>query len=508
LPLRIEPLENQRRLRKQASFFSRLDPAAVLWLRYCLRPKTVNVTKLILPLCIWLMAALCASASSQQAPIRSFSGQFTAWHLQRPGSRPAMKLAPTRAAGGWAFVMSDKTAPPPGNQDEVPMDPSLLVVSCERLKAWLLNELGQPDRWQGRIDLIINPSLPKEDGPQLTASREPQGWTYQLQLPSSVQEEILLRKLFQTLLLEIANRQAGVQSAEIPLWLVEGMSAELQAKNLPVYILQPGQHWSGSVVWQDRSQTMPSELRRHAALTFQQLSWPEASDLTREGLPLYRSCAQLFLEQLLRFDDGKACLRSMIGQLPEHWNWQTAFLLGFHSHFEQLLDVEKWWGVSYVDFRRGYKVQPWSAADCRKELQSSLDVPVAVRFGTDGMPVDAKITLQEVIRQWPDPDALAALRRATGGLSFLVPRATAELRPLVELYLKTLLGYVRDSQEAEREQHLGKREPSRLSGIKADAIQQLDALDRQREGLWAGAVSTDRPQISAVGPAAAKSAAR
>jgi hypothetical protein len=440
--------------------------------------------------------------------VRSLSGQFTARQLQQPGllrgqARPTL----TPLAGSWAYLLSPGAARAMSNPEEVTLDPALLVAQCERLKSALLAELGQRDQWQGRIDLIINPSLAEDNGPQLTAVRGPRGWTYELVLPKSVAQEILLRKLFQTLLLEMANRHAGVQSAEIPLWLVEGMSAHLQANSLQSLMLQPGQSVSANIVWNKGSQKMPKELRQHPALAFQQLSWPQESDLTAEGLPLYRSCAQLFLEELLRFDDGRACLRSMIDQLPEHWNWQTAFLLGFHSHFDQLLDVEKWWGVSYVNFARGYKVQPWSAADCRRTLQSCLDVPVEVHFDAGQMPVEAKITLQEVIRLWPPKDVSEALQRAISGLQFLESRATPEWRPLAQLYLKTLLAYLNDSQTAAREPMLGKHPPSVLSGVKADAIKQLNALDLQREALWTSIGSTNLPQLSASEVPAAKSAA-
>jgi hypothetical protein len=469
----------------------------------------VNVTILILPLCIWLMAGFCcASARAQSVLVHSSSGQFTARLLQRAASlassaRPTL----TPVAGSWAYLLSSSTAPRLSDPAEVTLDPSLLVAQCERVKKMLLTELGRVDEWQGRIDLIINPSLAEDKGPQLTAVFRPQGWTYELVLPRSVAHEILLRKLFQTLLLEMANRHAGVQSAEIPLWLVEGMSAHLQAVSMPTFMLQRGQSVSANIIWNKGSQVMPKELRQHPALAFQQLSWPQESDLTAEGLPLYRSCAQLFLEELLRFDDGKACLRSMIDQLPEHWNWQTAFLMAFHSHFDQLLDVEKWWGVSYVDFARGYQAQAWSAADCRRTLESCLDVPVEVHFDAGHMPVDAKVTLQEVIRQWPPKDAFEALQRAIGGLKFLEPRATPEWRPLARLYLKTLLDYLKDSQSAAREPMLGMHPPSILNGVKTETVQRLNALDQQREAAWTGIVSTNLPQLSASADPAGKSAA-
>lgn len=323
----------------------------------------MNVSNLMLPWCLWLMAGLCCtSACAQCAVFRSSSGQFTARLLQRPGPLPARSKQPaklTPVAGSWAYMLTSSPASKMGDAAELTLDPALLIPECERVKKMLLGELGLSDNWQGRIDLIISPSLTEEQGPQLTAIRGSPGWNYELALPRNISDEILLRKLFQTLFLEMANRNAGVQSAEIPLWLVEGMIAHLQSISLQDLMLQPGQSVSDSIVWKKGAEMVPEELRQHPALAFQELSWPRESDLTKEGLPLYRSCARLFLEGLLRLENGKGCLRDMIDQLPEHWNWQTAFLQAFHSHFDQLLDVEKWWGVTYVDFARGYEAQTW-----------------------------------------------------------------------------------------------------------------------------------------------------
>ena len=474
-----------------------LDASPYPLLRDSLRLITVKVTILILPLRIWLLAWLgCVSAHAQTAPVRSVTGQFSARRLERTKFLPA-PADPLQmpVAGGWAYLLSSSASPALRNSDEVTLQPALLVVSCEQVKTLLLGRLEMSDRWQGRIDLTINPSLAEDKGPQLRAEFSPRGWNYKLDLPRRVKEEILMRWLIGSILLEVANRHAGEQSAEVPLWLVEGMSADLQANSFPTYIHQAGQNWNIDLKWDKKGET-PLELLQRAPLSFQQLSWPQAADLTPEGLPLYRTCAQFFLEELLRLNDGRACLRSMIGQLPQHWNWQTAFLQAFHSHFEQLLDVEKWWSVGCVNFVRGYKVQTWSDADCRKTLQSSLDVPVSVHFGSNQLPVEAMITLQEVIREWKAADGDEALQRAVGGLTFLAPRATPQWSPLVQLYLKTLVEYLKSSRTAGLDRQLGKHSPSLLPGLKADVIKGLDALDRQREAILANAEPAPLPQLS------------
>jgi hypothetical protein len=438
----------------------------------------VNVTILILPLCVWLMAGLCTPACGQSVLCHSSSGQFTARRLKDPAV-----LTPIAKSSGQT--------------GELALEPALLVSECEQVKRMLLAELGMQDDWRGRIDLIINPALAEDSEPQLTAISRPQGWTYELLLAQHVTHEILLRKLFQTLFLEMANRHSGVQSVDVPLWLVEGMSAHLEANSLPALLLQPGQAVSRNIVWNRNGQTMPLELRQHPGLSFQELSWPEAADVTPQGLPLYRSCAQLFLEGLLKFADGKACLRSMIERLSEHWNWQTTFLQAFHSHFDQLLDVEKWWSVNYIDCVRGYKAQAWSGDESRRSLQSSLDIPVQVHFDSKKMPAEAKVTLQEVIQKWTPWDARDAIERAVAGLKFLEPRAAEQWRPLTQLYLKTLLEYLKDCETAERNTMLGKNPPPLLKIAKDGAIKRLNALDQQREALWAGSVSTNTSQLGA-----------
>jgi hypothetical protein len=459
----------------------------------------VNV--LISPLRVCLAAALvCSAVDAQVIPLRSASGQFTARQKQgRLAPLPAGGLERIGIAGGWAFLLPSKGPSTISGAEKVTLEASTLLVSCEKIKTLLLTELEMSDRWQGRVDLAINPQLTEEQGPVLTGIYWASGWSYELELPKSLDQEILMRAVLHTLLLEIANRQAGAQSAEVPLWLVEGMSARLRANNLPTFILQMGERRSGGVVWNRGSGIMPEELRQHAALTFQQLSWPQAADLTAEGLPLYRTCAALFLEELLRLPDGRACLRSMLAQSGQHLNWQTAFLLGFGSHFRQLLDVEKWWGLSYVDFVRGQAPLTWTAGDCWKALKDSLDVPVEVYFDTNRLPTEARLTLQEVIKKWPPADATRAVQGAIGSLRLLGAHATPELRLLAGLYLKALAGYLNASQTAERGPMLGKHAPSLLGGIKADVIRQLDALDRRRAALRAEALSTNLSQVARQG---------
>lgn len=428
---------------------------------------------LYLILCLWFVSGLfCPGANGDIVTAHSSSGQFTAQEIRRFPPRTQSPVAfRTQLQGGWAFLL----ASPPANtppKEEVTLDPSLLVLSCERFKQGVLGELKLPDQWQGRIDLIITPALLENDEPVLTAINQPGGWKYDLELPKKLHKQILVRALMETILLEIANRNAGSESAQIPLWLIEGMTAHLEANTLNGLILQPS--LEASVVKLQGLDLVREQLRQNKPLSFQRLSWPNDADLSGENLKLYRSCAQLFLEDLLQFKDGKLCLQKMLGELPRRLNWQTAFLEGFHTHFQQLLDVEKWWGLSYVAFTQGDLAQTWPAQDCWKKLQDTLDVPVEVHFASNQMPADAAITLQEAFAQWPAPEVGETLRRTIGDLQFLHYRAPAPLRELIDLYWQTLVDY------ATANNNWAQRNAAPRPGQTASAIQQLDALDKKR----------------------------
>ena len=421
--------------------------------------------------------AMCLIAREASAQIwrglvtaQSASGQFTARTFDHHSSGlkpPVVSRVPIN--GDWAFMLQP---PPTPATTEIKLVPALLIVSCDRIKNAFLIDLGMGDAWRGRIDLFINAARPENDGTLLAAVRGLDGWRYELELPQEIKPQMLMRTVVEALLVEAANRDAGDQSAEIPLWLIEGISAHLQAYNLPTFFVQPQMQMAANKVKLTELNAVRDQLRRNAPLTFQQLSWPEPENLAGENCQLYSSCAQLFFDELLRFPDGPRCLREMIQQLPHHLNWQTAFLMGFSPHFGQLRDVEKWWALACADFcgadwtrRRGLQ-ESW------RRIQDALDVPVEIHFGPDRLPTPAEVTLEEVISQWNLAQVVPVLERCTQNLDLLRVQIAPELGPLVEAYRTTLQRYLHDSQNAG---------PTLV--FKKAACKELRLLDDQREML-------------------------
>jgi hypothetical protein len=471
-------------------------------------------------MCVWL----AATAVSAQPPggiisASSSSGQFTACEMRgRSPSGPSPRATRVPMAGGLSFLV---TAPPPlspaANSDEIPLEPALLVISCERMKGLFLQELGLKDEWRGKIELIINSSLSKDKGPSLTAIHHLGGWNYELELPKNIQPRILVRSIMQALLTELANRQAGKQSADIPFWLVEGLSARLQAYHLPTFIVRPNVQSAGyGKVAIEGMKAVQDGLRGRAPLTFQRLSWPEWPDVTGKDQALYASCAELFFENLLRLDDGGACLRQMLlTEMARHLNWQTAFLQAFHSHFPRLLDVEKWWALICTGFSEADPSQLWTGRDYWHKLQEALDVPVDVYLAPSRMPAKARVTLQEVIQQWDASAALPAILKTISelqGLQWVTfrrdlyldaspaspaaqrnardleasqLRMSRELSPLITSYLTVLLNYVKQCQSAGRLASDSRYGTSSLHWLQNETVRQLNEMDDNRAALKA-----------------------
>lgn len=161
----------------------------------------------------------CAQALPLNASVRSASGQFTI--LDRRGETPPILPGSTTAKGFYN------------------LEPAFLAVSCERIRNALNSELGAPNQWRGRITVNISPVRNNRDDYALVVDRFRDGWSYQLNLPQRVERSMFARTLVQVLLLELANRQATDRSAEVPFWLVEGMTQRLLVSREAELILAP-----------------------------------------------------------------------------------------------------------------------------------------------------------------------------------------------------------------------------------------------------------------------------
>jgi len=378
------------------------------------------------------------------------------------------------------------------------LEPAVLVVSCEKIKRALLRTLQAPDRWQGRITLVLRPATPGDQRITVASVRHPEGWQYRLDLPDRVERDQLLQVLVRVLLQEIANRHAAGDPVELPVWLTEGLAAHVRANAPAPLLFEPERAWNQpklarSYRLPDPLQTVRAQLLTNAPVSFAELGQPNSIPASR--WELYQHCAHLFVSELLHLPEGPAGLREMLPLLSQHLNWQFAFLRAFRPRFQSALDVEKWWSVTVVAFVSRDQHAKWPVEAGLLRLEEILRSPVEVRQSTNALPELAEIRLQALIEKIDYPRQRPALQTIVSQLKLLEWTAPPDLLKLVDDYRFALEAYV-----AKRDR-LGGGGDARSASQPAyplvrATVKQLDLLDELRAdfrkfGLTPVATATD-----------------
>jgi len=411
-------------------------------------------------------------------------------------------LNATRSASGQFIItggrsVSPLAATPPvaTNTDLVRLEPALLAVSAERIKQTLWRQLGidLTTPWRGKIFLALHPARSLDENVTVLLEHFADGWDYQIALPDVLPRTRFLRAMTSVVLLEFANRGAGVQSAEIPAWLTDGLSQQLLATGTVEIVLSaPSRTVNGLV----ESRTVATQrgidplagvrrvLRDHPPLTFEQLSWPTDTQVSGADDGVYRASAQLFVSELLKLKNGPAHLREMLQLSPRYYNWQTAFQNAFHPDFAQPLDVEKWWALQVVNFAAHDPGPTWTPAVSREKLDQILSVAVDFRTASNALPVHAEISLQAVIRNFDSARQMAILQTKLRDLELAQLRMAQPLAALTAGYRAALADYLGERRGTTPAPRLGKHSlaaPSRASA--RDTLNKLNTLDARRRTI-------------------------
>ena len=417
---------------------------------------------------------------------RSQCGQFVVYAGRTSGSLPpVLELTKTRG-----FVQ---------------LEPTLVAISCERIKQMVLRELDATAPWRGTIYLVLYPARGARDAVTVTAERFTGGWQYRLDMPDVMERARYVRAIVQVLLAEMANRSAPARAAEVPLWLSEGLTQLLLDSSHDEIILSPpkqslhGVNVRTTVVKARRAslqEQVQQKLRGRAALSFDHLSWPGENQLAGPAGDLYSGSAELFVGELLRLPDGRACLRAMLQRLPQHYNWQLAFLGAFRGHFERPLDVEKWWSLARAETAARDPDQTWAPEESWQKLDQAIHASVQVRTGTNDLPLHADVPLQTIIQEWDKVRQTAALQNALRDLGLIRLRIAPDFAGLVQDYHQTITTYLQQRDSSGSIIPFVRR-ASRRRAV-GDALQQLNALDARREALRPAPQPTDASQALAV----------
>jgi hypothetical protein len=373
------------------------------------------------------------------------------------------------------------------NAQFIELEPGLLVVTCERVRQALWRDLGLTEQWRGRIHLRLRTARSADDPIAVTLEQFRDHWDYRVELPDLIERARLMRALVEVLLLEAANQQSAGRSAELPPWLAVGLAERLlSASEVLLLFPTPQVHVRtlslGPLVVASREvdslATARVRLREHPPLTLQELTWPTDRDFSGDSSAAYRASAQLFVSDLLRLPDSDACFRNLLKALPQFFNWQTAFLQAFHTHFERLLDLEKWWSLQSVAFATRDPARTWPVTESLVKLAETLQVPAEVRDAANQLPSSAtSVSLQTAINGWDSPRQTPVLRDRLQQLDALRQHLAPELLPLLGDYHRVIASYLDQRDKLGVSLARGRLGRPALKRLMADTVRQLDQLD-------------------------------
>ena len=375
------------------------------------------------------------------------------------------------------------------NADLVRLEPALLAISAERIKNAVWRDLDADGPWRGQIFLALHPAQSLDENVTIVSSRFENAWTYRVELPDVVSRIRLTRAIVGVVLLELANRNAGAHSAEIPAWLMDGLSQQLLVSSVSGVILSPPNKAVDGLLERrlvinesglDPFAGVLRVLQQQPPLTFEQLNWPTAVQLSGGDGGVYRASAQLFVSDLLNLDNGPAKLRVMLEMLPRYYNWQTAFLKAFSANFFRPLDVEKWWALQTVSFLARDAGPAWTPAASRDRLNEILSVPVEIRSASNSLPVHADISLQVVIRSFDATRRSAVLQTKLRDLELAQLRMAPQLVVLCADYLHALADYLGQNAVPPRRV---KHPPVSVKGDMTAVLKKLGELDARRRTI-------------------------
>lgn len=423
---------------------------------------------------------------------------------------PLSQLKAMRSVSGQFNIYdrrSDTAWQPPANRvnpsQGLNLEPPFLVVSCERIKQALYEELEAGRDWSGDIHVFIRPTRGAQAPAQIGAERLGNKWHYRVELPERMGRDEFTRTVVQVLLLELANRSAAERSAEIPLWLSEGLTQELLAAHEAELILPPPTMTVGAMLvtptqLQKRNPDSLATARRvlhdQPSSTLAELSWPEPEKFSRAQTEVFQASAQLFTSELLGLKHGPEQLRRFITLLPGFYNWQTAFLRGYQDQFPNQLALEKWWALQSAYFVGRDHQQLWTLKESAEKLAAVLHATVAVRTKARELPVRTDVTLQVVIREWDTPRQIATLQNKLTELAQVRRRVAPEFMTLVNDYAVVLDDYLTKRKRSSSTFGNFFSLPPTIKNVAVETAQQLDALDNRRAMI----LTTNTPNTTAM----------
>lgn len=428
--------------------------------------------KTLLTFCLLVLGGLNLPAETKVlAPaVRSVSGQFVVYDARGAASAPRPALEP----------------------NTMDLEPTVLAVSCERIKQALAQELDAGRNWKGTINITLRAARRTGAAARISVERFSLGWLYKLELPERIAREEFIRTIVQVLLLELANRTPTDRCAEIPLWLSEGLTQRLLAsREIELVLARPSLSVGvmmvepANVVQRDPDPLARARdiLSHRAAPSIAEISWPVVEKFTPAEADFFQVSAQVFVTELLALKQGREKLYHFTTRLPLAFNWQTVFLQVYAGDFPNQLALEKWWALQTTHFAGRDHQELWTVAESAQKLDDALHTAIAVRTGAGELPARADLPLQTVLREWDAVRQLQTMRDKILELNQVRVRVAPGYIKLVSEYQTVLTEFIQNRSRSSATFGKIQTQPPSIKKVVLETIAKLDALDVRRRQI-------------------------
>lgn len=388
------------------------------------------------------------------------------------------------------FVVHGSTVPfrpPPdytNNPAIIELEPQLIVVTAERTKRVLSQTLRASDEFQDKIHISVLDRAPVGQPVTVVSQVHPDGFVYKAGFPARIEAMQFARGLMQVILLEYANR-GGKRAAELPFWLVEGLTRQVVTAVEPAYVLNR-KPMTIETVGYDRLGTTRSFLETNSPLSAQELSFPRLAGAGEEARSRFEASAHLLVNRLLALPNGPALMSRFLRALPQTLNWQTAIFAVYKDYFDGPLSFEKWWMMNWLEFRKRQNPEHWPLALTLDRLDALLLSSMEVRAGTNNIPGQRLAKVQEILQSTDFSVQRELLGQKVQQMFFMTVNVPTSVLPLWSAYQNTLDSYLQKRSQLDHQPGLKSEPEQRLQALIKSTINALDELDFARSEMKAG----------------------
>jgi hypothetical protein len=338
--------------------------------------------------------------------------------------------------------------------------PEFLVVTAERVKQAVIAEIPALSEARTVVNVGIVETTKTDGLIGIASSRYADGWRYEMAIPRVVEEARLVKGFVNVLLLQYANRGID-RNAELPAWLTEGLAEELFFSIGPSLVIRRAPTaWESST--RDLQKWTREMLRTNSTPTFQELTTSAVPPRRSAGESVYRAGTHLLVHALLESPNGKQRFAKFLQLLPRTWNWQTAFMQAFE--FRSMLDVEKWWSLTTIEFTTRDLGQAWSQEMSLRKLDDLVRVRVQYRNATNALPEIQLVDLKTILGENDADIQRQALESVASQLKFTSVHMAPAVAAIAVSYQKTLEFYLQTRR-------------------RSDTLRRLEGLDQQRHSM-------------------------